>query len=97
MTGVLSYLASTECSPPVLDIYYMTLVSQVHLYSSAIELTLSGAQCCETETIGPIDSCCNGVGYNPALQVCADVGEGKSGCGSGTVCPIGEWSGGSHP
>ena len=44
-------------------------------------------QCCDLQMISNTESCCNGRGYNPALQVCADIGDGNvGGCGDGTVC-----------
>ena len=56
-------------------------------------MTAADEQCCELERISRAQSCCNGQGYNPALQACADVGDNNlSGCGRGTTCPIGECS-----
>lgn len=79
-------------------LFFLSLILQIstrfqaHVYSSEEALTVSGDQCCETEVIGAAQSCCNGVGYSSALQTCADVGGGRSGCGTGTICPLG----GSH-
>ena len=60
---------------------------QAHAYGSAEEMLSAEEQCCDLQMISNTESCCNGRGYNPALQVCADVGDGNvGGCGDGTVC-----------
>ncbi|XP_067901794.1 usherin [Heterodontus francisci] len=57
---------------------------------------IDGAQvkCCGTEVISSNEQCCNGIGYNPSEQVCADrtsAGDCKrqtKDCGTGTVCSV---------
>ena len=65
LTHSLSLPISLSPLHPTLDIY---MCFQVHAYDSAS----SNQQCCESELISTGLSCCNGNGFNPASQVCAD-------------------------
>jgi len=69
---------------------YGVFTFQAHLYQDGTTLLLSNEKCCGLNRISNTLSCCNGQGYNPATQVCADFGEFGSVCGTGVTCPIGK-------
>ncbi|ELU01149.1 hypothetical protein CAPTEDRAFT_219707 [Capitella teleta] len=64
--------------------------SKAHSYTSAEEKARANEKCCGIERISAGLDCCNGVGFNSALQSCADISDMESGCGMGTVCPRSE-------
>ena len=52
---------------------------QAHIYTSETEKSRANEQCCGTARMSAGLSCCNGNGYNPLTQVCADVSDQLSG------------------
>ncbi|XP_072050692.1 usherin-like [Amphiura filiformis] len=64
--------------------------AKVHYYTNSAAKSSANEHCCGLQNIGPSQSCCNNIGYNPATHVCADRSTtaqgGKS--GGGTLCPI---------
>ncbi len=52
---------------------------QTHVYTSAVERTRANEKCCGTSRVSSGLSCCNGNGYNPLTQVCADQSDVHSG------------------
>ena len=52
-------------------------------------------QCCDGELIPNNESCCNGLGYNMSVSVCADrptTGTMSEQCGTGATCPLSQMS-----
>ncbi|XP_072017125.1 usherin-like [Amphiura filiformis] len=63
--------------------------AKVHYYTNSAAKSSANEHCCGLQNIGPSQSCCNNIGYNPATHVCADRSTtAQGGCGGGTLCPI---------
>ncbi|XP_077990481.1 usherin-like [Glandiceps talaboti] len=63
--------------------------SKPHFYNSATEKVVANDKCCGVEKISVSMQCCNNVGYDPTIEVCADRGTlGAQDCGTGTVCSL---------
>ena len=62
---------------------------QLHKYSSTQHKAQANQVCCGKTVVAQSAGCCNGKGFNPVTQVCADRStEGKGDtCGIGLVCP----------